>query len=127
MLNINTNISAQNAHTHLLKNDQGLTGSREKLASGLRINRAADDAAGLAISNQLLTQLVGQNQSTLSYGALAAIGKQITATAATAGDPDITGTVTGIQTVNGVTMLNLGDGTSVPLSSVTAVKNPTAT
>ena len=46
-LRINHNIAALNGHRNLQKNDQMVSKSLEKLSSGLKINRAADDAAGL--------------------------------------------------------------------------------
>jgi flagellin len=58
-LRINTNIEAFNAHREL-EGTQGLMSrSMEKLSSGLRINRAADDAAGLAISEKMRAQISG--------------------------------------------------------------------
>jgi len=62
-LRINTNISAMNAHRQLTSNDAMLNKSLEKLSSGLRINSAADDAAGLAISQKMLGQVNGLNQA----------------------------------------------------------------
>jgi flagellin len=50
-LRIQHNIAALNAHRQLLVSDAGLSKSLERLSSGFRINRAADDAAGLAISS----------------------------------------------------------------------------
>jgi len=50
---INTNVSALNTQRHLYNSTISFNKSMEKLASGLRINRAADDAAGLAISEGL--------------------------------------------------------------------------
>ena len=50
-LRIQHNIAALNAHRNLLISDAGLNKSLERLSSGYRINRAADDAAGLAISS----------------------------------------------------------------------------
>jgi flagellin len=58
-LRINTNISAANAYRNLTINDKAVSGSLEKLSSGLRINRAADDAAGLSISEGLKSQIGG--------------------------------------------------------------------
>ena len=58
-LRINNNISAMNTHRHLLRTDRMLSGSLERLSSGLRINRAADDSAGLAISQRLRSQVDG--------------------------------------------------------------------
>ena len=49
-LRVNTNVEAFNAHRNLSATSTALSKSMEKLSSGLRINRAADDAAGLAIS-----------------------------------------------------------------------------
>jgi flagellin len=52
-LRIQNNIAAMNTHRQLSIADAGLSKSLEKLSSGYRINRAADDAAGLAISQQM--------------------------------------------------------------------------
>jgi len=52
-LRINTNVAAINAHRQLLGTEAKLNSSMEKLSSGYRINRASDDAAGLAIANRL--------------------------------------------------------------------------
>ena len=49
-LRIQSNIAAMNAHRNLTVSDSALSKSLERLSSGYRINRAADDAAGLAIS-----------------------------------------------------------------------------
>src|SRR6186997_3260074 len=58
-LRINQNIAAQNAYRNLSVNDGQMSKSLEKLSSGYRINRAADDAAGLAISEGLRSQVGG--------------------------------------------------------------------
>ena len=58
-LRINHNISAMNTHRQLAKTDSMLSGSLERLSSGLRVNRAADDSAGLAISQRLRSQVEG--------------------------------------------------------------------
>jgi flagellin len=58
-LRINQNIAALNAHRNLSITDVALSKSLERLSSGLRINRAADDAAGLAISEKLRGQVGG--------------------------------------------------------------------
>ncbi len=52
-LRINTNIAALNAHNNLVLTDAKMTKNIERLSSGLRINSASDDAPGLAISNNL--------------------------------------------------------------------------
>ncbi|MFM2092626.1 MAG: Phase flagellin, partial [Planctomycetota bacterium] len=62
-LRINTNTAATNGHRNLLKNDAAVGKSLERLSSGLRINRAADDAAGLIISEQMRAQITGLNQA----------------------------------------------------------------
>lgn len=51
-MRINTNVGAINAHRNLSKTNDALSRSMAKLSSGFRINRAADDAAGLAIANK---------------------------------------------------------------------------
>lgn len=58
-LRINTNIAAMNAYRNLSVTDSQMAKSLEKLSSGYRINRAADDAAGLAISEGLRAQVGG--------------------------------------------------------------------
>ncbi len=60
---INTNIEALNAQRNLNVTAGKYASSVEKLSSGLRINRAADDAAGLAISEKLQAQVQGLNQA----------------------------------------------------------------
>src|SRR5687768_16861065 len=58
-LRINQNIAAQNSYRNLSVTDGQMAKSLEKLSSGFRINRAADDAAGLAISEGLRSQVGG--------------------------------------------------------------------
>ncbi|MGY4643777.1 flagellin N-terminal helical domain-containing protein [Cellulomonas sp. URHB0016] len=58
-LSINQNIAATNAYRNLSNTQNDLSKSLEKLSSGFRINRAADDAAGLAISEGLRSQIGG--------------------------------------------------------------------
>ena len=58
---INTNISSINAQRNLNKSQGSLQTSLQRLSSGLRINSAKDDAAGLAISNRFTTQVRGMN------------------------------------------------------------------
>jgi flagellin len=60
---INTNIDALNAQRNLGMTSLAFSKSVEKLSSGLRINRAADDAAGLGISETLRSQVKGLNQA----------------------------------------------------------------
>ena len=60
---INQNISAINAQRQLAINDQRLQKSLERLASGMRVNRAADGPANLIISEQMRAQIAGLNQA----------------------------------------------------------------
>jgi len=60
---INTNIGAMNAHRNATMNNIGLDKSLNRLSSGLRINHAADDAAGLAIADKLSAQSQGLGQA----------------------------------------------------------------
>jgi flagellin len=60
---INHNLSAMNAHRQLLISNAAGQKALEKLSSGLRINRAADDAAGLAISEKMRGQIRGLQQA----------------------------------------------------------------
>ncbi len=62
-LTLNTNIDSLNAQRNLTTSQSSLAKSLQRLSSGLRINSAADDAAGLAISNQFTTQINGTNQA----------------------------------------------------------------
>src|SRR5690606_11927617 len=60
---INTNVGAMNAHRNLGMNNNAMNKTMEKLSSGYRINRAADDAAGLAISENMRFQINGMKQA----------------------------------------------------------------
>ncbi|SEO57488.1 flagellin [Aquisalimonas asiatica] len=60
---INTNIASINAQRNLSNSQSDLGVSLERLSSGLRINSAADDAAGLAISERFTAQITGLNQA----------------------------------------------------------------
>jgi flagellin len=62
-LRINQNIAAMNAYRNLTVTDQQMQDSLEKLSSGFRINKAADDAAGLSISEGLRSQIGGTQQA----------------------------------------------------------------
>ncbi len=62
-LRINHNVEAFNTHRMLTQNNDKLSKSMERLSSGYRINRAADDAAGLAISEKLRSQIGGLAQA----------------------------------------------------------------
>jgi flagellin len=62
-LRINTNVAALSAHKNMIKTDADLSSSLERLSSGLRINRAADDASGMAIADSLKSQATGLGQA----------------------------------------------------------------
>jgi flagellin len=62
-LRVNTNVEAFNAHRNLESTQMRLSKSMQKLSSGLRINSAADDAAGLAISEKMRSQINGTAQA----------------------------------------------------------------
>ncbi len=62
-LTINTNVASLNAQRNLAHTQNQLSTSMERLSSGLRINSAKDDAAGLAISDRMTAQIRGLNQA----------------------------------------------------------------
>src|SRR5580765_744943 len=62
-LRIQTNIEAMDSHRNLLNTSNQISKSMERLSSGFRINKAADDAAGLAISEKLQSQVGGLDQA----------------------------------------------------------------
>jgi flagellin len=89
MLTVNTNVASLNAQRNLGINQQALNQSMQRLSSGLRINSAADDAAGLAISSGMNAQVVSMNQDVrnandavsftqVADGALSQIGNLLT-------------------------------------------------
>lgn len=85
---INTNVQSLNAQRNLSTSQNSLSTSMQRLSSGLRINSAKDDAAGLAISERMSTQVRGLNQASrnandgislaqTAEGALSAIGNNL--------------------------------------------------
>jgi flagellin len=62
-LTINTNVASLNAQRNLGVSQSNLAKSMQRLSSGLRINSAKDDAAGLAISDRMTAQIRGLNQA----------------------------------------------------------------
>ena len=62
-MRINNNITAINSHRQYTINNSGISKNVEKLSSGFRVNRAGDDAAGLAISEKMRTQIRGLNMA----------------------------------------------------------------
>ena len=63
-MRIQHNIAAMNSHRQLGMNNKAVSGNLEKLSSGFAINRAADDAAGLAISEKMRSQIKGLETAT---------------------------------------------------------------
>ena len=63
VMSVNTNISSLNAQNNLARSQSKLATAIERLSSGMRINSAKDDAAGLAISTRFTTQINGLNQA----------------------------------------------------------------
>ncbi len=87
-LRIFNNVEAQNTHRQLAMTNLHLQRTMEKLSSGLRINRAADDAAGLAVSEEMRTQIRGMKVASrnaldgvslvqVADGALAGVGDML--------------------------------------------------
>jgi flagellin len=62
-LSINTNVSSLNATRHLMKSTGNMGRTFERLSSGMRINGARDDAAGLSISTRMTAQIRGMNMA----------------------------------------------------------------
>jgi flagellin-like hook-associated protein FlgL len=62
-MSVNTNIAAMNAYRNLSVTNDSMSKSLERLSSGYRINKASDDAAGLAISEGLRSQIGGMTQA----------------------------------------------------------------
>ena len=60
---INTNVSALLTQNAIVKNERSMSTAMEQLSTGSRINGAKDDAAGLAISSRMTSQINGLNQS----------------------------------------------------------------
>ncbi|KLD97301.1 hypothetical protein AA20_11120, partial [Aliarcobacter butzleri L348] len=76
-MKINTNVSSLTAQEAASNTNKSITNSLEKLSSGLRVNKAADDASGLAIADKLRTQATSINQG-ISNGNSAVALLQIT-------------------------------------------------
>lgn len=62
-LRINTNVAALNAHRNMIDTDNKLSSSLERLSTGLRINKAADDASGMTVADSLKAQYLGIGQA----------------------------------------------------------------
>lgn len=63
MISVNSNLAALNAYQNLSKTQDAMNQSMQRLSSGFRINSAADDAAGLAISTKMDSQISGMTQA----------------------------------------------------------------
>ena len=68
MSTIATNIASLKTLYNLQKNENGYTDAVERLSSGLRINKAGDDAAGAAIVNRMTSQIAGMNVAIRNAG-----------------------------------------------------------
>lgn len=62
-MRINHNISALNTYNEIQNNNKGIAKSLQNLSSGMRINQAADDTSGLAISEKMRGQIRGLEQA----------------------------------------------------------------
>lgn len=94
MNSINTNMASLYAQNNLSKTQSSLATSIQRLSSGLRINSAADDAAGYAISQNMTTQITGSNQASLN----ASNGVSLAQTA----QGDMSTILTNLQTMYGL-------------------------
>ena len=83
---INTNVASLNSQRQLNKSQSALNTSLERLSSGLRINTAKDDAAGLAISQRMTSQINGMNQAVRNANDGISMSQTAEAALATAGD-----------------------------------------
>ena len=63
MATINTNMAANIAANSMTRNERSMSTTMERLSTGIRINSAKDDAAGLAISSKMTSQINGLNQA----------------------------------------------------------------
>ncbi len=63
MATINTNMAANIASNAMTRNERSMSATLERLSTGLRINSAKDDAAGLAISSKMTSQIRGLYQA----------------------------------------------------------------
>ncbi|MHB0992087.1 MAG: flagellin N-terminal helical domain-containing protein [Burkholderiales bacterium] len=94
MDSINTNLASLYAQNNLAKSQSSVATSIQRLSSGLRINSAADDAAGYAISQNMTTQISGDNQASLN----ASNGVSLAQTA----QGDMSTILTNLQTMYGL-------------------------
>ncbi|MEE3481922.1 MAG: flagellin, partial [Lachnospiraceae bacterium] len=62
-MKINNNISAVITNKHLLRNENNMAASMERLSSGYKINYAKDDPSGMAISNRMRAQIRGLDRA----------------------------------------------------------------
>ena len=67
-MTINTNVASLNAQRNTAANSASLSTTMQRLSSGLRINSAKDDAAGLAIADRMNTQVRGMNVAVRNAG-----------------------------------------------------------
>ena len=65
-MRINHNISALQTNAHMRRTDNALDKAMERLSSGYKINKASDDAAGMAISRKMKTQIAGLERASMN-------------------------------------------------------------
>jgi flagellin len=73
MTAINTNTAATITANALTKNERAMSQAMERLSTGLRINSAGDDAAGLAISSRMTSQINGLNMAVRNANAISMV------------------------------------------------------
>ena len=83
---INTNVMSLNSQRQLSKSQAAMSTALERLSSGLRINSAKDDAAGLAISQRMTSQINGLNQATRNANDGVSLAQTAEGALGTAGD-----------------------------------------
>ena len=77
MATINTNMPASIAANALTRNERSMTATMERLSTGLRINSAKDDAAGLAITSKMTSQINGLNQAVRNANDATSMGSTV--------------------------------------------------
>src|SRR3954453_1540497 len=98
---INTNVSSLNAQRNLNMSQSSLATSLQRLSSGLRINSAKDDAAGLAISERFTSQIKGLNQAVRNANDGISLSQTAEGGLQTAGDLRQRGRELAVQSANG--------------------------
>ncbi|ENI5708746.1 flagellin [Aeromonas salmonicida] len=133
-LYINTNVSSLNAQRNLMNTNKSLDTSYTRLASGLRINSAKDDAAGLQISNRLTSQINGLDQGNRNANDGISVAQTITfrmttaftisgMASATKGNAVVAATTAGSKEPYKVTPSTTGNVAVADMNSITAASS----